>query len=285
MNRSVVNELWYKMVHSGSRMNFFIGVNTIVFLVLILITVFERFLNTQTGLGQFLDVNLRLTAYLPVLITKPWTIFTYMFVHAGLLHFAFNMLALYWFGRIFEDFLNARQFTFAYLAGGLSGALIFILSYNIFPGLQGDVFVSVVGASACVMAIIVATATLLPDYSLHLMFLGSIPLKYVALIYILIDIVGMAGSSNVGGAIAHLGGAFLGFVYIRALRSGNDWSTLFQRKPKLKVVHGSVKSSRPVNEVPEQEVIDRILDKISSKGYESLTKQERELLFKASKKE
>ncbi|WP_207535439.1 rhomboid family protein [Desertivirga arenae] len=284
MNRSVVSDLWYKMVHSGSRMNFFIGINTIIFLFFAVVNVVEFLFRMETGILPFLKVNLALPAFLPSLLYKFWTLFTYMFVHEDFLHFIFNMLALYWFGRIFEDFLNARQFTFTYIAGGIVGGLLFILFYNVFPGYQETLpYATVVGASACVMAIIVATATLLPDYNLHLLIFGSVQLKYLALVYILIDIIGMAGL-NAGGAIAHLGGALLGFVYIKQLKAGNDWSKTFQRKPRLKVVHREKVTSRVINDIPEQEVIDRILDKISQKGYQSLTKQEKELLFKASNK-
>jgi len=287
MNRSILSELWYKMVHSGSRMNLFIGINTIVFLFFVLINLIEFLFRVDIGIGTFLAINLALPAYLPSLLYKPWTLFTYMFVHHDFLHFVFNMLALYWFGRIFEDFLNSRQFTFTYLAGGIVGGLLFIAFYNVFPAYQESVvYATVVGASACVMAIIVATATLLPDYNLHLLLFGSVPLKYLALIYILIDVIGMTGM-NAGGAIAHLGGALLGFVYIKRLRAGSDWSKIFQKKPKLKVIHRDnvTINTKITNDIPEQEVIDRILDKISQKGYQSLTKQEKELLFKASKKE
>jgi len=284
MNRSVVNELWTKMVHSGSRMNFFIGVNTIVFLVLLLIGLIEDLFRSGTGIHTFLEIHLALPAYLPTLLYKFYTLFTYMFVHFDFLHFVFNMLSLYWFGRIFEDFLNSRQFTFTYLTGGLLGGVLFVAFYNIFPAYEESVYsASVIGASACVMAIITATATLLPDYSLHLLLLGSVPLKYVALVLILIDLFGMTGL-NAGGAIAHLGGALLGYVYIKQLRAGNDWSKLFQRSSRMKVIHRDDKNQRYKSDTPDQEVIDRILDKISQKGYSSLTKQEKELLFKASKK-
>ncbi|MCY1547829.1 hypothetical protein D9M68_839090 [compost metagenome] len=137
-----------------------------------------------------------------------------------------------------------------------------------------------IGASACVMAILVATATLVPDYRLHLLFLGQIRLKYLMAVYILLDIIGI-DSANAGGNIAHLGGALLGFVYIRLLRSGTDLSTILKRRSKLKVVKNSP-VQKTGNKI-DQKAVDAILDKISKSGYEKLTKEEKETLFKASK--
>lgn len=285
MNKSVLSEFYYKVFQSGNRLFLFIGINILVFILLNLIAVGEFLFSKDTTTADWLTLQLSMPPYLPSLALKFWTVLTYMFGHRGFLHILFNMLWLYWMGRIFLDFLNKRQFTFAYLAGGLSGALFFILAYNLFPAFKDDVQFSppLLGASASVMAIVVATATLLPDYTIGLLLLGPVRLKYIAIVYILLDIFGIAGG-NPGGSIAHLGGALLGFIYIKQLRSGNDWSKLFQKRRKLTVVQKGNPSAQRT-QLTDQDVIDQILDKISRSGYESLSKKEKEQLFNASKKE
>lgn len=286
MKRSVTNELWYKMVQSGSRLNLFIGINVIVFVVTSLITVAEFLFTRETPVADMVTLSLSVPPYLPSLLKKFWTPLTYMFLHRELFHFFFNMLWLYWMGRIFEDFLNPRQFTFVYIAGGLAGALFFVAAYNLLPAFSDSVAFAgpLLGASASVMAIVAATATLLPDYALRLLFFGDVKLKYLAIAYILLDIIGITGL-NAGGSLAHLGGAFLGFIFIKQLQKGNDWSKIFTRKKKkLKIIRNNNYGKRP-GTVPDQEVIDNILDKISKSGYNSLTKKEKEQLFKASNKE
>lgn len=286
MRQSIFKELWNKMFYSGSRLYLFIGINTIVFLVLGLLRL-EWLFNKSVFISEWLKVQLSVPGYYGDVLFKPWTVITYMFTHEELFHFIFNMLVLYWFGKIFEDFLNKKQFTFTYLAGGLFGALLYLVFYAIFPAFEEVRYNSVLlGASGSVMAIVVATATLLPDYSLRLLIFGDVRLKYLALVYVVIDIIGLSGL-NPGGSIAHLGGALLGFVFIKQLQAGNDWSKIFQSRRRLKVVKKASGSTTTItnSRVPEQELIDQILDKISRSGYESLTKQEKEQLFKASNKE
>lgn len=273
------------MFYSGSRLYLFIGINVLVFLLLSFLKLEYLFTKT-TSLSSWLQSQLSVPSNPEEMLLKPWTVFTYMFAHVEIFHFLFNMLVLYWFGKIFEDFLNARQFTFAYLAGGLFGGLLFVVFYNIFPGYASEKYNSeLIGASGGVMAIVFATATLVPDYSIRMLFFGDVRIKYLALIYLVFDIIGLSGL-NAGGSIAHLGGALLGFVFIRQLQKGGDWSKLFQQRKKLKVVKdtGSQYVKKTVK-VSEQELIDEILDKISHSGYDSLTKEEKEQLFKASNKE
>lgn len=273
------------MLHSGSRLYLFIGINVLVFLVLNMTAIPEYLFTKETRLSSWLQVQLSMPAYLPALAVKPWTIITYMFSHKGLFHIFFNMLWLFWMGRIFEEYLNNRQFTFTYFAGGLSGALLFILFYNIFPAFSDNVYSALlIGASASVMAIVVATATLLPEYTIQLLLFGSVRLKYLAIVYVLLDVLAVAGA-NAGGSIAHLGGAALGYIYIIRLQKGNDWSKWFIRKPKLKPIpNRSGKNRNVTTRLPDQDAIDLILDKISKSGYESLTKEEKQQLFNASKK-
>ena len=286
MSRSIFNELKFKMFNSGSRLNLFIGINIIVFFGLGILRTIEWLFTREIAVTTWIVDQLTVPAYLPELLYKPWTLLTYMFSHTGLLHFIFNVLWLYWMGRIFEDFLNSRQFTFTYIAGGLIGAILFLAFYNFLPAFREVILQSpaLIGASAGVMAIVVATATLLPDYSIMLLFFGQVRLKYLVLIYVALDIIGISGL-NPGGSIAHLGGALLGFIYIKQLQAGHDWSKIFSKRRKLKVVQRNTSSSySSTSNIPDEEIIDRILDKISKSGYNSLTKQEKEQLFRASNK-
>lgn len=287
MNRSIFSEVRYSVFQSGSRLNLFIAINVAVFLVIKLINVIEFLTGSTTDLAEFIIGRLILPAALPNLLKQPWSLISYMFLHEGFLHILFNMLWLFWIGRIFEEFLNTRKFTFVYFAGGLAGALLYILSYNLFPAFANALPHAVaLGASASVMAIVVATATLLPDYTFHLLLFGPVRLKWIAIAYIVLDIISISGS-NAGGHIAHLGGALLGYLFIIRLRQGNDWSKPFEgivkKRSKLKVVSGGSKG-RKVNEKPSEEEIDRILDKISKSGYDSLSNAEKQTLFKASQK-
>lgn len=282
---SIINELKFKLLHSGSRMYQFIGINIAVFLVINLLAVFQFLFTGSDSMADKLVLQLSLPAYLPELPYKFWTVLTYMFSHRSLFHILFNLLWLFWMGRIFEDFLNKRQFTFTYLAGGIAGALFYILAYNLFPVFSASLPLSyLIGASASVMAIVIATATLLPDYSINLLFFGAVRLKYLAIVFVLLDLIFLAGE-NPGGSFAHLGGAALGYIYILQLRKGNDWSKLFHRKPRLRPIRNDAAiNRRTANELPDQDIIDEILDKISKSGYDSLTKAEKEQLFRASNK-
>ncbi|MDB5135314.1 MAG: rhomboid family intrarane serine protease [Mucilaginibacter sp.] len=276
-----------KMLRSGNRINLLIGINVFIFLIVNIPAVFEKLFFQHDILSAYAQDYLQLPSYLPKLLTRFWTPITYMFMHAGIFHILFNMLWLYWMGQIFEEYLGDKRTIGLYLLGGLTGALFFVLSYNAFPlftNTDAVIGSTVVGASASVMAIIIATATLLPNYSISLMFIGSVKLKWIAVFYIIIDFLGVAGP-NAGGEIAHLGGALFGFIYVKQLQRGHDWigaiSNIFKSRSKLKVV--AKNSDKNSNSLPRQEEIDRILDKISKSGYDSLSKQEKEVLFRASK--
>jgi membrane associated rhomboid family serine protease len=284
-----MSTLWqniqYKMLRSGSRITLLIGINVLVFLLVYVPATLEKLIFRHSTLEIYSEDYLRMPSNLHTLLTRFWTPITYMFMHAGVFHILFNMLWLYWMGQIFEEYLGKKRIFGVYLLGGLAGALFFILAYNVFPLFSDVVAAStVVGASASVMAIVVATATLLPDYSIGLMFIGQVKLKWIAIFFIVIDFLSIAGP-NAGGEFAHLGGALFGFVYIKQLQRGNDWvgaiTKIFTRSSKLKVV--SKNSDKSSNALPRQEEIDRILDKISQSGYDSLNKQEKEILFRASK--
>jgi hypothetical protein len=224
-----------------------------------------------------------------------------MFLHEGFFHIFFNMIMLYFGGTIFREYLSKNKLLWTYILGGLSGALFFVLAYNIFPvfdAVKGSAIA--LGASASVLAIVVAISTYVPDYTVHLFLFGRVKLKYLAAAMILIDLMSIS-SGNAGGHIAHLGGALWGFLYAYSLRNGNDLYRILEgikipkftwgEKKAAKFSTSRPKSGRPMNDdeyskrkVATQEEIDRILDKISSSGYSSLNKAEKELLFKTSNK-
>lgn len=240
---------------------------------------------------------LAVPASLQSLLYRPWTLLTYMFLHESMIHIFFNLLMLYFGGKIFMEYLGSRKLIATYLFGGIMGAIFYIASFNIFPVFSEYLDKSMaLGASASVIAIIVAIATFIPNYTVNMMFIGRVKLKYIALIFVAIDLLSIE-KSNPGGHISHLGGAVWGFLYIMALKKGTDMSKmfvpigrffrkLFAPKPKLRVSY----TKRPVsdddynkNKAEHQKKIDAILDKISRAGYESLSREEKELLFKASK--
>lgn len=234
------------------------------------------------------------------IIKKPWTPITYMFLHTGFIHLLFNILGLYWFGKLFLYRLDGDKLLGVYILGGLSGAAFYVIAFNVFP-----VFESVngllLGASASVFAILVAIAFYDPNNEINLSFIGSFQLKYIALFYVLLSVIGIS-ASNPGGNIAHLGGAFWGWFYIYQLRKGKDMGAdfvtfldkialsskdIFKPKSNLKVTFKQPpRDDYEYNKIKkaEQEEINRILEKIGKAGYDSLTKSEKELLFKQGKK-
>lgn len=293
MNNNVFNDLKVKVFQSGNPSYLYIGINTLIFVVVALINV-PFFLSGNGGLA-YANFIREYFAFPANIVSQPlhfYTILTYQFFHDGFFHVLFNMLWLYWMGRIFLDFLKPRQFHFVYLVGGLLGAILFAVAFNVFPVFRNAADATIIGSSAAVMAIVVGTATLVPNFSISLLLFGEVKLKYLAMAYVVLDLIGST-SANAGGSFAHLGGAFFGFAYIKALQSGTDWSTIFKKRPKLRVVNNKKQSSgnddakRPASRKNEgyvdQREIDEILDKISKTGYDKLSKEEKETLFKASK--
>lgn len=286
---------WLKQ---GSAIQRLIAVNLIVFLAVVLVGIFNNFTNGgANSLVQILAANTELS----VLITKPWSIISYMFVHQGLFHLFFNMLVLYFAGNLFTQFLGENRAVGTYFLGGIAGFLLFMLCYNIFPIFQQNSGAEIIGASAAVMAILVAIAVYTPNYRVVLMFIGPVKLKYIAIAYIALDILALQGNNNLGGHLAHLGGALFGYIMVKQLSRGNDWTqklgawiyglgNLFKRRPTIRIVKKNTTSNRRpktdaqynAEKKAKQEEINRILDKISKSGYDSLSKREKEILFQAS---
>jgi len=268
-------------------------INSIVYVLSLLSSVICFLFKLPDPVALFSAQYLMLPASISQLLAHPWTIITYMFLHSGVFHILFNMLVLYWFGGIFQDFLGKQKFIYTYFITGIFGGLFYVLCYNIFPYFSDSVeYSKALGASAAIMGIVFGTATLVPNFEVMFAIFGAIKLKYIAFFYLIIDLVGIT-SSNSGGHLAHIGGALFGFIIVKQLQNGNDWtkfpakamnsiSGLFQKK-KLKVAY---KSSEPISVkkvAVSQEEVDRILDKISQSGYDNLTSKEKEILFKAGK--
>lgn len=237
------------------------------------------------------------------LLMRPWTVLTYMFVHVDLFHALFNVLMLWFSGRLFGDLLGGRRLVGNYLLGGLAGWLLYALAYNYLPGIRmqgagGDIL----GASAAVMGVFIGIATYRPDLEVHLLLFGAVRLKWIAVVYLLIDLVSIRQGNNSGGHLAHLGGALYGYLASTQLRRGNDWSSdvvgalerlgaPFRRRKgaRLRVERGGLRTVRVVRDTDlnagkraKEERVNAILDKISRSGYDSLSKEEKDFLFKAS---
>lgn len=288
---SIIDDIKNHFLKSGNTVGQLIIINVLVFLGLLI----PRVLLSMFQLDEIYPLvlsYLALPAYWFDVLWKPWTLITYAFVHEGLFHILFNMLFLYTFGNIIADLLGSRRVTSLYIWGAIGGGIFYVLLYNILPIFSTNVHNSILlGASAAVFAIVVGASTLAPDYQLHLLLIGPIRIKYIAVFYLVLSYAQTVGE-NAGGNIAHLGGALLGYLFIKQLQNGNDWGKpvhavidfitgIFKPKPKMRVTYHSPKEKA---NSPSQAEIDKILDKISVSGYESLTKEEKQKLFSASKK-
>lgn len=275
-----------------------IYINVAVFVCTTLAEALLRLFNRSLG-----DVFgwLELPASLSRFILQPWSLLTYMFMHAGLMHILFNMLWLYWFGALFLQFFSAKHLRGLYVLGGICGGLLYMLAYNVFPYFRPVTDYSfMLGASASVLAVVAATAYREPDEPIRLLLLGTIRLKYLALIVIGTDLL-FVTSENAGGHIAHLGGALAGLWFASSLSRGTDivrWintaldavTSPFSakpRKPKMKVHYGAGRQQDydyNARKKAQSDEVDRILDKLKKSGYDSLTTEEKKSLFDASKR-
>jgi len=281
---------------NGTTLTRLILINTALFLLLTIAGITGFLLNSPDISSKVLNI-FSVPSALKSLLLRPWTIITYMFTHKDIWHILFNMLWLYWFGKIFIDYLGQRKLVSVYVLGGIFGAVVYVASFNIFPAFAELVNESVaIGASASVMAVVIAIAVYVPDYSVHLFLIGRIKIKYVALgIFILTSILDF--STNSGGKLAHMGGALAGYLYARSLRKGYEmgkWintsidavTALFKPRKKMRVTYKRAADDMEYNrrKAENQARINAILDKISKGGYDSLTKEEKDLLFSESQK-
>ena len=254
------------------------------------------------GLLRFANINIDFLQYVSLssnpmdLLWKPWSIFSYSFFHSDFFHIFFNMIVLNFSSQMFLTFFNQKQLLGLYLLSGIFSGLVFVFSFYIM-----NIISPIVGASAAIMAILVATTTYQPLMNVRLLLIGNVKLWQVTVVILLIDLMQIQ-SENSGGHIAHLAGAFFGFIFIKLLQNGTDLSkivsnlldffvNLFMKLPStpFKKVHKNYNKpvAKPTSKIiikdKTQQQIDEILDKISRSGYDCLTKEEKEFLFKAGK--
>jgi len=293
---SVIDEIKASF-RKGTTLHKLIYVNLGLFLIVQIVRIVMLLSNSSDSFVSFLDY-LAVPANLNVLARRPWTLISYMFLHVDFIHILFNLLWLYWFGTVFVQELGLKKLLSVYLTGGFAGGLLFVIFYNIFPVFEEVRDGSIaMGASASVMAIVVAAATYRPERRMHLVFIGPVKIVYIALImFIFTSLVDF--SVNTGGKIAHIGGGLMGFLFANYFKKGKDILKGFDgfmdriaswfkpEKQKMKVTHK--RSSDDIEykqeKADEQKEIDKILDKISKAGYDSLSAKEKELLFRMSDK-
>ena len=282
MNRSLFSDLKSTFKYSSSNIRFII-INAAVFLIISLISLPFYFANIDSVFNEIIQW-FAIPSSPSLLIKKPWTLITYMFVHHDFFHLFFNMLMLFWAGRIFTEYLGDKRLVSTYLIGGIFGAAMYLIAYNTLPVFQHINSINM-GASGAVLAVLIAIATYLPNYSVFMVLIGPIKLKYIALILVLIDVLSIE-KGNAGGHITHLGGAIYGYIYSTQLAKGrnialwfdntvNFFSNLFKPKSKLKVSYRRNEANYSENQndyKSNQQKIDEILDKISKSVYESLSK-------------
>jgi|YNPMSStandDraft_1061717.scaffolds.fasta_scaffold00336_12 membrane associated rhomboid family serine protease len=286
---NIFGKYWHKFKY-GNYLTKILYINIAVYVIIGVFRVF-LFLLKIGNQGLYYPPNyLMLPADINTILLMPWTIITYMFTHEELLHILFNMLWLYWFGKIFIDYLGSKKLLHTYIFGGLLGGCFYILAFNIFPIFQDVLLTSrALGASASVLAIVVAISFYIPNYTLNLLFLGQVKIKHIAIFTIIIDFLSIA-SENSGGHIAHLGGAFYGALYGLLLRTNKfkmpsfkiNWKS--NKKRTKKNVRFMKDDEYNYEKAKAQKEIDAILDKIAKHGYNSLSDKEKETLFKAGNK-
>ena len=260
--------------------------------------------NPQPGLFGKVTSYLFLSDDLLWDATHPWTVLTHMFAHVGFFHVLFNMMVLYWFGRIAGDLLGDHRMLPLYIYSGLAGALIYLITAPLVYAGGSNLH----GASAAIMGIVAAAGMTAPDYQMRLLLIGDVRLKYIVAGLLAIYVIGIANMENVGGHLAHLGGAAFGFFYVHLLRQGHDLTNGFQRllsafkkptripppsvkrKVTMEVRHRKANRTTSTQSPPEQSYLadqdrlDSILDKIKQSGYTSLNEEEKKFLHDASQK-
>ena len=302
-----INDLKYRYKVATMPMKI-IYINIVIFLLLRIAGIVCFFAGIHPS--SFLRF-VELPSSFAMLASYPWTIITYMFAQYDILHILFNMLVLYWFGRLFLEAFTPKQFVALYIIGGIGGALLYMLSAMVLPVYQG-ISGSLIGASASVMAIVIAIAIKIPHYRVGLLFFGMVSLKWIAIAYVAIDFLSITGD-NSGGHIAHLGGAACGALFTLLINRGTDITrpinriidvilsafnsfTYFftkaksaKKKPAASASHHNSSSqnsssSRTGMSKEDEAILDSILDKIKKSGYASLTEDEKRRLFQVSTK-
>ncbi len=259
--------------------------NCLLFVLLIVLKVVAILSNHKEEFDHIYDWITLSNQYHNVYF-KPWTFLSYAFVHVEIFHLLFNMLVLYWFGTILNDFIGEKKIVQLYILGALAGGIAYLLISNSISYfvLKGPALLN--GASASIYAIVIAAATIRPNYKVSLFIFGSVSIKYIGLFYVIWSFIETTGS-NAGGNIAHLGGALLGYLY--GIKFKKNWVVHKKEPIKVRTYMGTFKNefsfvNKQEEEDIEEEELNEILDKISKSGYDSLSKFEKKRLFKASQK-
>ncbi|WP_299679845.1 rhomboid family intramembrane serine protease [uncultured Tenacibaculum sp.] len=283
-----INNLKQRFLNAG-MLEKLIYINIAVFIIGLLTISFSGLYGTRTS---FLTEWFALPSDLDNFITRPWSLVSYGFLHAGFLHILFNCIWLYIFGRLFLEYFTDKQLLNFYLLGTVFGGMAFLIAMNSFPIFQNTKHI-IVGASAGVSAIIIGTATHIPNYELRIPLINVyVKVWHLALFFILMDLISLSGG-NGGGHFSHLGGALFGFLYVKY--AGNKELDIFpsfkrtskKKKTNLKTVHKSdnLNPRGPYRtKSNNQKKIDTILEKIGDSGYDSLTQEEKDFLFEQGKK-
>ena len=295
-----------KTFFKSSMVNRLLVINVAVYLLISIAGIFT-FLFGYVGLAESVGNNiLALPAAPGKLLWRFWTPITYMFTHFGFWHLLGNMLWLYFMGQMFLMVFDNKQLFGTYILGGLSGALLYILCYNVFPVFSQAVTASTcVGASAAVTAIVIAICVMRPNMEIRIFGIIPMTLKWLGILYVVFDVLQITGD-NSGGHIAHLGGAIFGALFAWQYSNGKDLTKGFNnlmdkivtllpsanqsgKKRKMRVVYNDTNHSASNSDfnrtsAENQHRMDEILDKISQSGYQSLTKEEKEFLFKMGRK-
>lgn len=281
-------------------------INAFVFIGLVIFGFFLSFSDATRSISQLIKDQFVLVAPIEQFIRQPWTLLTYSFAHEGFFHLLFNMITLYWFGMLVQDFIGSQKVVNIYLLGGILSGIIYVALHNILalaPASLGinNISATISGASAAVFAVMFATITLVPDYEFYFFRLFLVKIKYVAWAFLLFSFL------NPSSGISHAAGALVGFSYVKLLKSGLDlgapiegvanwWKGLWQKrstspstrqrysKSPVYNMSNTASSSNLIDYFPRQDEVDAILDKIGKSGYESLSKEEKEMLYRASQR-
>ncbi len=292
---STIVEKLKEQFTQGNNLNKLIYINVGVFVAMLIVNMVSFLITGNAATFKYYITQWSALSSDPfTFVTRPWTLITYMFLHADFWHLFWNLVILFFSGKIFLEYLGDRRLLTVFLYGGIAGGMLFFILYNISPAFT--VNAPLVGASAGVVAILVAAATYVPNMPVKLFFILEVKLWMVAALAMVTYIAGVTGA-NSGGHLAHIGGAIAGYFFVTSLKKGNDWSigfynfldkinSLFKAKPKMRTVYTAKekRTSTKKNTTADQERMDEILDKISKSGYDKLTKEEKEFLFNFGKK-
>lgn len=300
---SVIDDLKNTFRKPNNQIIQLILINCIVFFVIILVNFFISFSSNSEQLHNLVNENVFLNANIKQFISHPWTIGIFLFTNEGFLNLLFNSIALFFFGVLIQDFIGGRKLIAVYVMGGVFAALFYMAAFTLISisNLKNNLNPVIFGAQPAFYAVMYASVALIPDYEMFLFRIIRLKIKYLALAFLLLSFF----SATHG--VLNLGGAIFGYIYIKLLRMGIDLSSPFDAigswigglgkpKPKMKVSYkkfststvgskaGGTSHEHHVEGDLDQSEVDALLDKISVSGYDSLSKEEKQRLFLASKK-